>query len=472
VLFPKYVIKKLGSKSTFAFSMLTSLPYVASNFYSHWALMIPTSILIGLGAALLWGSQAIYLNDISLMYSELIMSAMERTKSRDGGSTRNSLTLRESAKSRSTRSLSCDPNFFVIYSNEFNNAILQSCKSIDAKRYSIPITESPKAPYIERDNTRQYIDSGNFQAHEEMTYGSFKSTENLSRNEKSLCSTRSMEPSTQQLKAINRRKVIESTTARFFGFHGVAYLSSHITSNLMTYYILQSEVPEGTKSNSSCICGADYCNVESTCFEENIVEPSDQIRYILTAACVCIGIVSVLIVFLFLDPLETKKEEVSFSVDLLMATNKLAKRKELLLLIPFSFYIGMVQGFFTGDFNKSFVGCAWGTYHVGLVAVCYGAVCGISSFSSGWLVKRLGRIPIFVTATVVNLGVNVFLLSWSPTADEPRWFFIGAGLWGVFVGAIWSQLRAAWPGVARAILNNASFPGGEKKRGHVSQTLR
>ncbi|CAL1292381.1 unnamed protein product [Larinioides sclopetarius] len=440
VLFPKYIIKKLGSKSTFAFSMLTYLPYVASNFYSHWTLMIPTSILIGLGAALLWGSQAIYLNDIAMMYSELIMNSRQRLTFREDDSSKNSLNRREAAKSRCTRSLSCDPKYLVIYSNDFNNVILQSCKSIDEKRYSIPIAESLSATYIETDTVGQY--GGVFKGNEEMNYGSFKSIENLSRNEKSFSSAKSVEVSKQQEKANNRRRLIESTTARFFGFHGVAYLSSHITSNLMTYYILQSEVPEGTTSNSSCICGADYCNVESKCFDENIVEPSDQIRYILTAACVCIGIISVLIVFVFLDPIETEKEEVSFSIDLLMATCKLAKRKTLLLLIPFSFYIGMVQGFFTGDFNKSFVGCAWGTYHVGLVAVCYGAVCGISSFSSGWLVKRLGRIPIFVTATVVNLGANIFLLSWSPSADEPRWFFVGAGLWGVFVGAIWSQLRA------------------------------
>ncbi|GIY77732.1 protein unc-93 homolog A [Caerostris extrusa] len=72
VLFPKYAIKKLGSKGTFALSMLSYLPYVASNFYSHWILVVPTSIIIGMGASLLWGSQATYLTDIAHMYANII----------------------------------------------------------------------------------------------------------------------------------------------------------------------------------------------------------------------------------------------------------------------------------------------------------------------------------------------------------------------------------------------------------------
>ncbi|KAF8786180.1 protein unc-93 homolog A-like [Argiope bruennichi] len=444
VLFPKYAIKKLGSKSTFAFSMLTYLPYVASNFYSHWALVIPTSILIGLGAALLWGSQATYLNDISLMYAELISNARDRKRQRNSGSERNSLSRRENVKSQSKRSLSCNPSYFVIYNNEANNLMLKLNKTTDAKRYSFPVAETPGA-FTGADSINRCIEDDAAQENERMHYGSLDDVEKSSRyehGEKGLAVASSIESSRQQLDMSERSKVIESTTARIFGFHGVTYLSSHVTSNLMTYYILQSEIPEGTKSNSSCVCGSDYCNVESLCFEQNIVAPSDQVRYILTTACVCVGFISVLIVFLLLDPLEEEKEEVSFSTDLLMATYKLGKRKELLLLIPLSLYIGMAQGFFTGDFNKSFVGCAWGTYHVGLVAICYGAVSGVSSFSSGWLVKRLGRIVIFVTATVVHLGANVFLLSWSPSADEPHMFFIAAGLWGMFVGVIWSQLRA------------------------------
>ncbi|CAL1292385.1 unnamed protein product, partial [Larinioides sclopetarius] len=240
----------------------------------------------------------------------------------------------------------------------------------------------------------------------------------------------------------NRRKKIESTTARIFGFHGLAYLTSLMWGNLITYLILQTDIDMNAVNNSSCVCGADFCNVASECFEQNIEQPSERIRYVLTGSLVCIAIIAVLIVVFFLDPLESEKEEVTFSMDLLLATCKLAKKKELVLLMPASFYIGMVQGFYTGDFTKSFVGCAWGTYHVGLVAVSYGAMCGISSLLSGWLVKRVGRIPIFSVVSLTNLAACAIMLAWRPTAEEPAMFFVIAGMWGVYVGAIWSQLRA------------------------------
>ncbi|KFM59432.1 Protein unc-93-like protein, partial [Stegodyphus mimosarum] len=68
LLFPKYVIQKIGCKNTITLSMLTYVPYISSNFYPHWILMIPSSILTGLGASLLWGAQCTYLNEIAKLY--------------------------------------------------------------------------------------------------------------------------------------------------------------------------------------------------------------------------------------------------------------------------------------------------------------------------------------------------------------------------------------------------------------------
>ncbi|GIY77730.1 UNC93-like protein [Caerostris extrusa] len=197
----------------------------------------------------------------------------------------------------------------------------------------------------------------------------------------------------------------------------------------MTYFVLLSDVHHEHVSNSSgCLCGADFCSTVSTCFEHNIEKPSDQIRFILTGICVCIGIASVL----------------------------LRKEKEILLLLPASFHIGMVQGFYTGDFTKAFIACAWGTYHVGLVTVLYGTVCGVSSFCCGCLVKKIGRIPVFFAAHLVNVAACLFLLFWSPSAEEPDMFFAAAGMWGIYVGALWSQLRAFY-GVLFKVDEEAAF---------------
>ncbi|GFX26278.1 UNC93-like protein [Trichonephila clavipes] len=444
ILFPKYVIKKLGTKATLVLSMLTYLPYIASNFYSHWALVIPASICIGLGASLLWGSQAIYLNDISVMYADIIYRN-KRNNINIQNTTNENWPNNYNLKNKQDRSLSCDYLSFNIRSKTENSIILQSYEP--PKRNSIGAIVRQNSPDGSHSNqsTQQHLNETNLTGghHQNKDNGHIKFIEN--HEIKSYENKKDNNIKIKQQNSSNfcdKSKIVESTTARFFGIHGMAYLSCHLWSNLMTYYVLQSEVTDNHVSNSSCVCGANYCNVDSVCFEQNITQPSDRIRYILTSACVCIGVISVTLIIFFLDSLETEKEEVSFSINLLMATYNLARRKKLVLLMPSSFYIGMSQGFYIGDFTKSFIGCSWGTYHVGLVTVCYGTLCGMSAPLAGWLVKRVGRMPIFILATLVNIATCIFLLFWKPSAEEPVLFFVVAGLWGLFVGIIWTQLRA------------------------------
>ncbi|GFQ68747.1 UNC93-like protein [Trichonephila clavata] len=452
VLFPKYVIKKLGRKVTLVISMIMFLPYIASNFYPHFNTLIPASICMGFGAALFWGTQAIYLNDLSAMYAKVVLRIKNIDKNDTVIYNNSSSNMSEicSSNSKQTRSLSCDYiNFNRNLHKKENNIMLQSFKYESPKRNSIANGIIPYLPVIANSNNDDYhylnvtnlFDS---KYHiKNMEHNVFDNNEKTSISQDN---GRNLKKFGQPpvIKELNNkeRQLIESITARFFGIHGTAYLSCFLWSNLLSYYVLESGVTQDYVSNTSCACGANYCNIDSACFEHNIVEPSNRIRYILTGTCVCIGIASVLLVLFFLDSLETRNEEVSFSIKLLMATCKLAKRLDLILLMPSSFYVGMAQGFYTADFNKSFVACAWGTFHVGLVAISYGALCGIASPSAGWLVKRVGRIPIFFSATIVNIATNIFFLLWKPSADEPILFFVASGLWGIFLGIFWSQLRA------------------------------
>ncbi|CAL1292382.1 unnamed protein product [Larinioides sclopetarius] len=449
LFFPKYVIKKFGTKRTYELSMIAYIPYIASNFYSHWALVVPVSILIGLGAALIWGAQASYLNNISIMYVDAIVNSNAKNASEKSISCiYNSINFWSTEKI-DNRSVSCDIISFKPYlKNGEGNATFSSYENSWLECDSNAVHDDTSG--IEKNfnvSTQQENDKGskNEQFHS-ASFGNAEYNNEVESNEKNRCSetnSNAEEVANNKDAAKKRRKLIESTTARLFGFHGVAYLTCIVWGNLMTYFIIMTDIDMSTVSNSSCVCGANYCNVASECIELSTDQPSDRIKNILTGTCICICIIAVLLVFFFLDPLENeKKEEVTFSMDLLMATYKLAKKKELLLLIPASFYIGMVQGFYIGDFTKSFVGCAWGTYHVGLVSVSYGAMCGISSFSSGLLVKLVGRIPVFSVASLVNIPTCATMLIWSPSAEEPTMFFVIAGMWGVHVGAIWSQLRA------------------------------
>lgn len=58
---PPVLIKKFGCKWTMAGSMCCYMIFSLANFYPNWYTLIPTSILLGLGAAPLWSAQCTYI---------------------------------------------------------------------------------------------------------------------------------------------------------------------------------------------------------------------------------------------------------------------------------------------------------------------------------------------------------------------------------------------------------------------------
>ena len=154
------------------------------------------------------------------------------------------------------------------------------------------------------------------------------------------------------LNKITLRKHIESTTAKFFGIHGFAYLSTKMWSNIMSYFVLQrNAVHPNSTLNSTCLCGAEFCNEKNDCFSQNLQEPTMDDRYLLTGICIGLGLISITILALFLDTLDDRNGDITFSFNFLLATGKQLKKLNAILLTPISFYIGMVQGFYAGDFN-------------------------------------------------------------------------------------------------------------------------
>ncbi|KAF8786179.1 Protein unc-93 like protein [Argiope bruennichi] len=69
LLLPEYLFEKIGCKSVIVICLISFVPYIASNFYPHWSLMIPSSILLGLANSLYWAAESAYLNHLSILYS-------------------------------------------------------------------------------------------------------------------------------------------------------------------------------------------------------------------------------------------------------------------------------------------------------------------------------------------------------------------------------------------------------------------
>ena len=69
ILLPSIIIRYLGMKWTLAVAMFCYAIYTATNFYSSWATLIPSSALVGLAAAPLWASKSTYVTTIGRRYA-------------------------------------------------------------------------------------------------------------------------------------------------------------------------------------------------------------------------------------------------------------------------------------------------------------------------------------------------------------------------------------------------------------------
>ncbi len=73
---------------------------------------------------------------------------------------------------------------------------------------------------------------------------------------------------------------------------------------------------------------------------------------------------------------------------------------------------------------------------VGYVIVTYGICDAFASMALSLLISKLGRIPIFVMASIINYVLIATLFLWTPNSNETHVFFIIAAFWGVS-DAIW-----------------------------------
>ncbi|XP_016042974.2 LOW QUALITY PROTEIN: protein unc-93 homolog A [Erinaceus europaeus] len=64
MLLPPLLIRRLGCKWTIVVSMCCYVAFSLGNFYASWYTLIPTSVVLGVGAAPLWSAQSTYLTEL------------------------------------------------------------------------------------------------------------------------------------------------------------------------------------------------------------------------------------------------------------------------------------------------------------------------------------------------------------------------------------------------------------------------
>ncbi|XP_045611697.2 UNC93-like protein isoform X1 [Procambarus clarkii] len=74
---PTWMIKMLKAKWTLCFSMLCYSTYIAAQFYPRVWTLVPTSIILGLGAAPMWSAKCTYLTQVGSKYAEIVGESAE-----------------------------------------------------------------------------------------------------------------------------------------------------------------------------------------------------------------------------------------------------------------------------------------------------------------------------------------------------------------------------------------------------------
>ena len=86
--------------------------------------------------------------------------------------------------------------------------------------------------------------------------------------------------------------------------------------------------------------------------------------------------------------------------------------------------------------QQAYITCSWGVENIGFVLICYGITDAIGCLVCGNIVKKIGRVPLFIYGAAMNLSLIITLLIWSPNPAEPSVYFIIAALWGT-ADAVW-----------------------------------
>ncbi|XP_042298317.1 protein unc-93 homolog A [Sceloporus undulatus] len=256
-------------------------------------------------------------------------------------------------------------------------------------------------------------------------------------------------------------KIGRDVVNQYFGIFFLIFQSSGIWGNLISSLVF-GQTPNKmniSEADLAC-CGAEDCK-NTTTDETNTSKPTETLIYILLGIYTASGVLAVLLVAVFLNPVSVQqmeneeKKKASFWSTFLATFRHLTDRRQC-LLIPLTMYSGFEQGFLAGDYTKSYVTCALGINFVGYVMICFAAANSLSSMFFGKISQYTGRQALFALAAVLNLACIIVFLLWKPHPKHLAVFFILPAIWGM-ADAIWQTQTNALYGVLFEKHKEAAF---------------
>ncbi|KAF6270243.1 unc-93-like protein A [Rhinolophus ferrumequinum] len=257
-------------------------------------------------------------------------------------------------------------------------------------------------------------------------------------------------------------KVGKDVVNHYFGMFFLIFQSSGVWGNLISSLVFGQTPTQGAIPEEQLLsCGASDC-LMATVPTNGTQRPSQELVYTLLGIYTGSGILGVLLVALFLEPVrddqqksEGEKKPPSFWSTLL-STFKLFRDKRLRFLVLLPMYSGFEQAFLAGDYTRSYTTCALGIHFVGYVMICFSATNSLCSELYGRLSQYTGRIALYALGAVTHLSCIIALLLWKPNPDQLAVFFVFSGLWGI-ADAVWQTQNNVLFGVLFEKNKEAAF---------------
>lgn len=257
-------------------------------------------------------------------------------------------------------------------------------------------------------------------------------------------------------------KVGKDVVNHYFGMFFLIFQLSGVWGNLISSLVFGQTPTQGAIPEEQLLsCGAGDC-LMATVPTNGTQRPSQELIYTLLGIYTGSGVLAVLLVALFLEPVRDNQqksegeEKPSSFCSTLLSTFKLFRDKRLRFLVLLPMYSGFEQAFLAGDYTRSYTTCALGIHFVGYVMICFSATNSLCSELYGRLSQYTGRIPLYALGAVTHLSCIIALLLWKPNPDQLAVFFVFSGLWGM-ADAVWQTQNNVLFGVLFEKNKEAAF---------------
>ncbi|NP_001414406.1 protein unc-93 homolog A isoform X1 [Rattus norvegicus] len=236
-------------------------------------------------------------------------------------------------------------------------------------------------------------------------------------------------------------KLGKDVVNQYFGIFFLIFQSSGVWGNLISSLVFgKMSMQDAIPDEQLMSCGAKDCLMGPSA-TNTTHHPSQQLIYTLLGIYTSSGVLAILLVAVFLEPVKDKLENEGETRSrplwsTLLSTFMLFRDKRLCLLMFLPVYSGFQQGFLSGEYTKSYVTCALGIRFVGYVMICFSAMTALCSLLYGKISKYTGRITLYVLGAAIHFSCIVVFLLWHPNPAQLPVFFVLSGLWGM-ADAVW-----------------------------------